>query len=313
VAISEKFINDLISPDGLLSPVLYMVKQDATLCLEIRRNNYINIYYRGGNVLKLTENQGFYEAEFDKNYLTPNSTLVSKELPGEIKSSEQVRDWVGAIPLLKHEMDRWFCRNPKNEREFQQLMLRENNFCNAAKGTDYFICDIEYADIDSGGRFDMIAIKWPSSSPDRKNNKNVEIAFIENKYMDNSLKGDAGIKKHIEDIDKFLSGANNLQNIKEEMKSNFNQKVFLGLISNQKRIESFKESKPEFIVALANHDPDSKILYEQLQNLSSDYERFELKFVVSNFMGYGLYKQNIYSLDGFREKFKDQIYSGLWN
>ena len=36
---------------------------------------------------------------------------------------------------------------------------------------------------------------------------------------------------------------------------------------------------------------------------------FDLKFATSNFMGYGLYKQNIYGLDDFIKLFSKQIYS----
>ena len=39
---------------GLLQPVWNLVKLDSTICLEIRKN-YVNIYYRGGNILKIKE------------------------------------------------------------------------------------------------------------------------------------------------------------------------------------------------------------------------------------------------------------------
>lgn len=95
---------------------------------------------------------------------------------------EDVTTWIEAIPFLKQEMDWWFHLYPKTEREFQQLMVRENNFGGTAKSTDYFICDIEYAN--ENGRFDLIAAHWRSSSIHRKDNKNVGLAFIEMKYME---------------------------------------------------------------------------------------------------------------------------------
>lgn len=64
------------------------------------------------------------------------------------------------IPRYKREMDGWFHRNSKNEREFQQLMARVNN---AAGSTDYYIADMEYAEMtELGARFDMVAFKWLS-------------------------------------------------------------------------------------------------------------------------------------------------------
>ena len=298
--LSQKFINTLKS--GFLKPLLDLIIIDSTLCLEIREN-YINIYYRGGNIIRTEENRGLFKASFDREYLDENLTNVP-DLPGILNNAENVEAWLNAIPFLKHEMDLWFGDHPKNEREFQQLMLRENNYGNSAKGTDYFICDIEYAN--HTGRFDLIAVQWPSSSAHRKNNKNLKLAFIEMKYLDNALTGTAGLCKHVEDIDTFLSKSENLENIKEEMKIIFHQKLDLGLINNQKSIESFSDDKPEFILALINHDPESSILRKELMKLP-DCPNAEIKVATSNLMGYGLYSQSIYGLDEFLDKFEGHI------
>ena len=298
--LTSNFIIQLGS--GLLGKILELVKLDSTLCVEIREN-YINIYYRGGNIIKIEEGQGVFKASFDRKYLDANLTRVPV-LPCILNNDDDIKAWLSAIPSLKHEMDLWFGRHPKDEREFQQLMLRENNFGNSAKGTDYFICDIEYAN--HTGRFDLIAVKWPSSSVHRKNNKNLRLSFIEMKYLDNALTGNAGLCKHIEDINTFLVKSKNLENIKQEMKSIFNQKLELGLIDNQKSIENFSDDKPEFILALINHDPDSSILRNELKKLP-DCPNTEVKVATSNFMGYGLYSQSIYSLDDFVNKFEGSI------
>jgi hypothetical protein len=283
--------------------VLNLVQRDSTLCLEIRKN-YGNIYYRGGNILKIEEKGDSFNASFDRKYLVEYSTRVPKELPTLLAASDDVKKWIDVMPFLKHEMDLWFGKHPKNEREFQQLMLQENNFGKLAKSTDYFICDIEYANLN--GRFDLIAVHWPSSPVSRKNNKSLGLAFIEMKYLDNALTGNAGLKKHIEDINSFLGERDNLSNIKDEMKKVFNQKLELGLINNQKPIESFSDDKPEYILALVNHDPASSILKAELQTLPP-CPNVELKFAASSFMGYGLYDQGIYTLDAFLKRFGNQI------
>ncbi|MCD6395582.1 MAG: hypothetical protein J7M40_19025 [Planctomycetes bacterium] len=176
--LTNYFIDQLKS--GLLLPILGLVQLDSTLCLEIREN-YIDIYYRGGNIIRrIEEKQEVFKASFDRRYLDKDSTKVPY-LPDILNNPGDVEAWVNAIPFLKHEMDLWFGRHPKNEREFQQLMLRENNFGNSAKGTDYFICDIEYANYT--GRFDLITVQWPSSPVHRKNNRNLRLAFILRAYM----------------------------------------------------------------------------------------------------------------------------------
>ena len=305
--LSNEFIATLNSSKGIgLKRVLDRVNSDSTLALEIREN-YINIYYRGGNLLKIGEKDGVYSAFFDTQYI---NTGRSYTLPSTLAKVSDVAEWLDKIPLLKNEMDLWFGKNPKNEREFQQLLVRENNFKGAAKGTDYYISDIEYANTE--GRFDLIAVYWPSSSSERKDNKNVGLALIEMKYLDGALRGKAGIIEHIQDMKNYLDPANNnLVLLKDEMKQVFNQKQALGLLDNQKQIEKFNDRKPEYIFVLTNHDPDSKILYDELQKvkaIANDLP-FDLKFATSNFMGYGLYKQNIYGLDDFIKLFSKQIYS----
>ena len=48
-AISSKFMCDLM--DGFLLPLTEQVRNDDTLMLALR-GSYINIYYRGGSILK---------------------------------------------------------------------------------------------------------------------------------------------------------------------------------------------------------------------------------------------------------------------
>lgn len=270
------------------------------MCLEIREN-YINIYYRGGNILKITESGNAFDTSFDRKYLDENVTRVPMNLPLKLWSKSDVMAWIEAIPFLKHEMDLWFGKHPKNEREFQQMMLRENNFRNsAARGTDYFICDIEYAN--RKGKFDLVAVHWPSTN--RKRNTGLCLAFIEMKYGYKALKGSAGLAKHIQDIDEFLSDDERVSNIKAEMINVFNQKLELGLIDCGKSIESLNNDGPECIIALAEHNPNSSILKKELDQLPP-CTNVELRFAVSTFMGYGLYDENIYTLDDFKKRFLD--------
>mgnify|MGYP004707681921 CR=1 FL=1 len=138
--LNNQFLEDL--KNGSLSRLTKLVKHDETLCLEIRRN-YINIYYRGGSLLRIEANQSGYKAVFDKKYLNHGVDITEK--PINLSRLISVDEYVDAIPLLKREMDFWFSINRKQERETQQIILRENNFSIVANDTDYFICDIEYA------------------------------------------------------------------------------------------------------------------------------------------------------------------------
>jgi len=311
--LSEEFIQALLNESNLgLNRFLKLVQNDLTLCLEIR-GNYFNIYYRGGNLIKLAENNGKYSAFFDRKYiLAPKETQIPEDVGNsKLENYKDITTWIKAIPYMKYEMDLWFGKHPKDEREAQQIMVRENNFGRSAKSTDYFICDIEYENI-FREKFDMLAVYWPSSSSSRKNNTNLGLAFIEMKFRDSAMSGESGIFKHIWDLMDFhQKSGDNFRSVKQEMQKVFNQKLVLGLINNQKEIFSFNEEIADYIFIFANSDPDSRILRRELKRVNEIHSSlpFTLKFAVSNFMGYGLYKQNVYELDEFMERYKRQIYS----
>ncbi len=88
--LSAKFMGDLVDSNGVLHPILPRVKKDHTLMLAIREN-YINIYYRGGNILNLKEHhKGYYQASFDDQY--NKSGLLIPDSPTEINQSERFKE-----------------------------------------------------------------------------------------------------------------------------------------------------------------------------------------------------------------------------
>ncbi len=205
--------------------------------------------------------------------------------------------------------------NQKLEREFQQLVARENNYSKIANSTDYYIVDIEYAT--NNARFDMVGINWESAGYKRKQ-KGLEkyppkIAFIEMKYYVNALDGNSGIVSHIKDVDDFLGIPGNLTTIKKEMVEIFRQKRKLKLVDDLAHDNHVKElaERPEFILLLANHDPDSIKLQKCLMDIQSvgPMRHADLRIATANFMGYGLYRENIFTLDEFLVRFARQIYS----
>jgi hypothetical protein len=114
--LSETFLNDLKNNDGLLRPIIERVKLDHTLMLAIRED-YINIYYRGGNIIKVKEQgKSSYKATFDDQY-NKNGKIIPK-IPKVITSPDDAMAWVEAFPHLKEIMDLYFSIKIKPEREF---------------------------------------------------------------------------------------------------------------------------------------------------------------------------------------------------
>lgn len=314
--LSQKFMDDLKLESGVLNPILQRVLEDRTLDLEIR-DNYINVYYRGGSLIKIEKRNSDYLGEFNTEYMkgapARNSAPDWSDIfPYSInKHSEACTLVHGLFPFMKEGMN----RRVSGEREFQQLVVRENNYSPISNGTDYAICDIEYTHTNQRElRFDLIAAYWPSKSSARKNPDSMKLALIEMKYGDGALTDPAGIQPHYHDLKKSFP---HIGILCTEMTTVTKQKAELGLIRKSKlddndasRIESITVSaneKPEWILLLANHNPKSSILRKELTWLENKSEKenfpFEIKISVSNFMGYGLYEDCIFPLSEFLKKF----------
>jgi hypothetical protein len=274
------------------------------------RKNYINIYYRGGNILEVTEckegGKVFYRTSFDQEFNKSGENI--NNLPKTISDQSDAQKWVDAFPDLKKIMDKYFSRKKKAEREFQQLVARENNFSSISSETEYFVTDIEYTEPGYPERFDILAIKWPADQ--RQNCGKCKVALIEMKYGDKALKDEAGLLDHLEHIKKFIKNKKRYEELLLTMKNQFNQLDELGLLKF-KRSKSYKKKKrldfvgnPEVIFLLANHNPRSreleKILSDRNFNKYSRSKKFDLRFFVSTFAGYGLHGDCMHTMAEFR-------------
>ncbi len=299
-------MDDLVKPEGLLSPILTQVKKDHTLMLAIREN-YINIYYRGGNILNVKENSnGFYQTSFDDQYNKLRQDIPLS--PTSITTQEDTKKWIVSFPHRKNVMDNYFSVYGKAEREFQQLVARENNNSTISNESEYFISDIEVADPEPGARFDIMAIRWLATQ--RKNGSNCKAALIEMKYGDGALGGVAGLLKHLKDMDTLISNKDRYGNLMLTMESQFNQLDQLELLKFNKgkseaKVKLNADDKPEVIFILANHNPRSPKLKSILSDPEFDEfeksQHFDLRFFVASFSGYGLHSKCMLPLGEFRK------------
>lgn len=307
-ALDSEFLGDLL--EGPLTPILERVKKDDTLCLELR-GSFIDIYYRGGTlyfIQALGNHQ--YRISYNENYNKEKDIDLKNATLIEIPTVEQA---VKEVPVHKETMDFYFAKHQKLEREFQQLILRENN--NSGKvtdSTDYYILDIEYAFNGSNefgevisARYDMLAVRWASEGSVRKKTQNLPISFIEVKYGDGAMGSGSdvsvsGIHKHINDYINFRKDSSMLAALAEDMSEVFNQKHKLGLISSYQDREELKISlnsnDVEFLFALANHDPAKGKLLEEINEAIEEWKDKpenkylrEIRVAVSSLIGYGLH------------------------
>ena len=114
--INEKFVQDL--KDGCLSFFLNQVKsRRKELSIEIR-NGYINIYYKGGNLLRITQKKNGYHFHFDAKYCLNKGNDAKYDLLNSLNPSV-VDDYIENFEIMMAEMDSWFQAHSKPERTFQ--------------------------------------------------------------------------------------------------------------------------------------------------------------------------------------------------
>jgi hypothetical protein len=300
--LSSLFMTDL-KEGGLLHDLIRLIRIDTTLDFQIRDNS-INVYYRGGNLLHISpasqKNDKKYKFKFDCKYhkgkaclgakpklIGEGNALIGNEeltLPPELVDASEKEDvgrWLKMIPRLKSTMDIWFGVRPKSEREIQQRVAWENNDSPWANDTDWFIADIEYANnmlADSGSgakdgaRFDLIGIRWDSTASARKLAKKYRprLTFFELKTGDGAISNTSGMLDHLRKLKRFLSDNNRVEKIKEETLDVLRQKWGLGLIKDLKtdpsKIESLAD-ETEVIFLLAAHKPASTKLKTELEQI----------------------------------------------
>ena len=308
----DEFLCDL--KEGILAPLTDAVLTDTSLCLELR-GEYISIYYRGGTLMEVREGSGGYNVDFAPKYFREGEEVP---LPKRTVSDKAgISKWIEVAPCLKQAMDRHFRRKQsKLEREFQQILLRDNNFGRKAGGergkqsvarsTDYFVCDIEYR-ISKGRRFDLIAVHWPSDPNQRQETRNRRLVVIEMKYGDEAIPGKSGLRAHVEHVNEYLRDTDNVKRLKAEMVRVFNQKRSLGLIDCGKDLCRFGDERPMLLLVLANHNPNSRWLRDALSP-PPDSPYADLYIATASFLGYGLYDQGIHTVGETFERFGEYIH-----
>lgn len=248
----EKMYNSL--KEGNLKKMLNVISQSDDLDVQIR-NNYLNIYYKGGCIAKIYSEKSviFNEKYFDPYKENVNIKEKRKALTEKFKKS----DYQGYFEEAKQIMDIWFKAHPKPERDEQQLLSIENKYTQS----DYVIIDLEYQvsilsefkciyapkGNNKVPRFDIVAV-----------NKKGKLCVIELKKGTKALKGTSGLNEHWICYQKSI-GRNHAPFIKE-MQNLLGQKQEFGLVDRAVKI---LEPEPSFMFAYAYDEKTSQDLQDE--------------------------------------------------
>ena len=257
----------------------YASKLGNELDVQIR-DNYLNIYYRGGNLLKINP-QSLYFDEFyfhrgakdmRKTHLKKQAHEGDKKCIALWESYKEKREEMLNIlkndgmanycPKMKSIMDEWEddlrSIGIKHDEKNDQQQISMNN----RGATDYTVIDLEYAvSITSPfcyngeskknvPRFDIVAI-----------DRSGQLYVIELKTGLGAIDGDSGIRAHIDCFEHTI-GRDPKGAFVNEMAELLKQKQELNLIDRSLKIDSSK--KPQFIFAFSEKQGEHR--YEEFVN-----------------------------------------------
>lgn len=285
--------------DGCLHPILKALHADDTLMLGLR-GDYVSVYYRGGELLKIRPgSSGDFRITANIDYGHPQDHL--DRTVGTAAHADSV---VATVPAMKWLMDCHSKIRSSHEREFQQLVVRENNRSRSAGSSDYFITDMEHASGKS--RFDMLGARW--GHRDRKHGDRLTPVIFEMKYGEQALTGGAGLEKHIKDLRGWLSELEFIAKLKANVGSQFNQLDELGLLdfNRSKSIKAgeFKcgHDRPQVVLVFAAVNPRSRRLLQALRKAREQWRSdpipdADLLVFRAGFCGYLMNEDSMMGLD----------------
>jgi len=305
--LDEKLFNDMMElneKNGLHYLAWQVILSDDTLCPVLRRDR-IDIYYRGYKAFSLTVDG------IVRNHDEFNNELYVYDVPEDI-SKEKFMEY---LPYIKQNIDLWIGAGNKSpyEREFMQLIMRENNSKAAGNLSDYFIIDMEHQYKKSGPIPDLAGLIMERG---KRKRKTYRLSIIEVKYLDRAFTGTAGIRAHIDDYVRLLNDQNLQIDLKSDICEMFYQSKKLGLLPGIKnkyeRIEISNE-RPELLLALisrntnngkSNRKNEVQSLKTILENSLKEYgDMLDDVYVAGTAeIGFGLYADRKMKLRDFCEQ-----------
>jgi len=274
--------------NGKLKQMLEVVNSDEHLDVQIR-NNYLNIYYNGGNIAKVNSENS---VDFDKFYFhldkkkkltNENDIIITRDRDLLIERFKN-KDYKGYFKVAKETMSAWSEKNPKPERIAQHKLSIENKYGKS----DYTIIDLEYQ-VSTESDFKCTYIPQGKDKPKKPKfdiiaiNKEGELYIIELKKGTGALNNTSGLKEHWDCYQESIG--RNHQPFMTEMKNILNQKQALGLVDKQVKIIN---PKPAFMFAYDYNDKQNED--EQLKKFKNECKK------VSELIHYIILKKNSFQL-----------------
>ena len=272
---SPKWAIDL-NKGGKLYDLLEIVKSDKDLVIEIR-NDYFNIYYKGGNMARVASaNSIQFDSNYYKGYQRPAYESIEqegsrKELQKSLlRQLKKDRDYHTFVRKMKSLMnDYWIWLKEEKGKSLHEKDVQHSLCINNTEESEYTIIDVEFevstrsdykyerpncpknravADDKINPRFDIIAVR----------NSDHQLCVIELKSGDKALSGKSGIGDHADSFEGTIG-----------RKPHAFMKEILGVIEDKKSYGLLRsdflvsDNEPEFLYAYSFYGNDKESTKEQ--------------------------------------------------
>lgn len=322
-SLNEPFFKWLQSPSGNL--LLGLISQYPSLSLNLS-GNFLKVYFDGMLILsvpsKISSDENTKLIPLSGKYGYENERMLNDLISDGVKLAT-LHDYLGSVIAFLSRRD-----NRRQEERIRQEIVFENNRSRIANDTDYFVVAQEYAISGKEGsktsKFDLVAVKWTSSSASRKNftPADIDIVVFELKYGLRAVGGSksssgkkADLKCHINDFTNcLLKDYDACEKFKYDIIRMFVQQVSLtgflapdidGLkhvrkLNTEADIKEFAaQVKVKFGFILADYKSASSLLQEQVEMFDDDF-----LFATGSYLGYGLYERFMLNRKTLLERLK---------
>lgn len=304
--IIKPFHNWLMTEIG--EKMLNTISQYSSLSIGMSETS-LNVYFQGCKNLiipsEISSNEDVQLIPLSKAYYEKRDESCLEQIINTGVTLLNLEDYLDRVIGFLSRRD-----NKRQEEAIRQEISYVNNRSRVANDTDYFIVDQEYGiHTHKTSKFDLVAIKWPSTQSSRKNFAlaDTEIVVFELKFGLGAVGGTsrvsnpkADLKCHIEDFNSLIADKDKCLSFKKDIVNMFVQQTSLTGFYNP-RIKGLKNvakllgtSEPDKIASkikvrfgfiMADYKGASSRLAEQLKSFTDDFI-----FATSSYMGYGLYE-----------------------
>lgn len=267
----------LFEKGGELFDLLEIVRSDEDLVLEIR-NDYFNIYYKGGNMLKVGPKCNF---QFDHNYFK-GYKFPEYEANEKVRDRKQLKeemlyclkkdgDYGRFIMDMKKRMEEyWDWLKEVKHKSLEEKNTQHELCIRNTEGSEYTIIDLEFqvsTDSDYSytilekphGRFVAENKKKPRFDIVAVRNCDHQLCVIELKKGINAIYGRSGIGDHADSFEGSIG--RNPTSFHREMVKVMEDKKRLKLLSESFHIS---DSIPEFLYAYVYDEGKDGVVYDKI-------------------------------------------------